>query len=102
MINNTLAIDFGTSNSAAAMLVNGKPWHIEIETGFETLPTSLFFDFSNQKTLFGNAANTALIDGREGRFMRSLKSVLGTSLMREKRQIMDERLTFIEIIGRRS
>jgi len=100
MNNNTLAIDFGTSNTAAAVLVNGKPWHIEIEPGYETLPTSLFFDFSNQNTLFGNAANTALIDGREGRFMRSLKSVLGTSLMHEKRQVMDEQLTFIEIIGR--
>jgi hypothetical chaperone protein len=100
MNNNTLAIDFGTSNSAAAILVNGKPWHIEIEQGHETLPTSLFFDFATRNTLFGNAANTALIDGRDGRFMRSLKSVLGTSLLREQRQFMDERLTFIEIIGR--
>lgn len=97
---NTLGIDFGTSNSAAGILVNGKPFVIEIEAGNKTLPTSVFFDFANQKTLFGSAANAALIQGRDGRFMRSLKSVLGTSLMREKRQFMGQSLTFIDIISR--
>jgi hypothetical chaperone protein len=45
-------------------------------------------------------ANAALIDGREGRFMRALKSVLGTPLMREKRPIAYERLTLIEVVAR--
>lgn len=97
---NTLAIDFGTSNSAAGILVNGKPYIIDIEPGHSTLPTSVFFDFSDQITIYGNRANTALIDGRDGRFMRSLKSVLGTPLMRESRQILGEELTFIDIIAR--
>jgi len=97
---NTLAIDFGTSNSAAGILVNGKPYIIDIEPGHSTLPTSVFFDFADQVTVYGNRANAALIDGRDGRFMRSLKSVLGTSLMRESRQIMGQELTFIDIISR--
>lgn len=97
---NTLGIDFGTSNSAAAILVSGKPFLIEVEPGHKTVPTSVFFDFSSRDTLFGNAANNALIQGLDGRFMRSLKSVLGTPLMHEKRQFMDERLSFVEIIGR--
>jgi hypothetical chaperone protein len=97
---NTLGIDFGTSNSAAGVLRNGRPHIIELEAGHDILPTSVFFDFADGSTLFGNPANAALIEGREGRFMRSLKSVLGTSLMREKRYIMGEGMTFIEIIGR--
>lgn len=96
----TLGVDFGTSNSAAGMMQNGEPHVIELEPGNETLPTSVFFDFADGAMLIGSAANAALIDGRDGRFMRSLKSVLGTSLMREKRHIMGEELTFIDIIGR--
>lgn len=94
-----LGIDFGTSNSAASVLVNGTPYHIEIEAGQQTLPTSVFFDFSSRETKFGNAANMALIDGLEGRFMRSLKSVLGTPLMYEQRQIMDQKMSFVDIIS---
>jgi hypothetical chaperone protein len=41
-----------------------------------------------------------MIDGEEGRFMRALKSILGTSLAREKRQFLNERLSLIEVIAR--
>jgi len=99
MAQNTLGIDFGTSNSAAGVLVNGKPHLIEIEQGQKTLPTSIFFDFDSQKTLIGSPANAALIRGEEGRFMRALKSVLGTSLMHEKRRIIGQTLSFYDIIA---
>ena len=49
---------------------------------------------------YGSAAVDALIDGRDGRFMRSLKRVLGTNLMREPRQLMNERLTLMDIVAR--
>ncbi len=97
---NTLGIDFGTSNSAAGIAVNGKPYLVEIEAGEKTLPTSIFFDFEARRAVFGTAANKALIEGLEGRFMRSLKSVLGTPLMRDIRPMMGERLSFIDIIAR--
>ncbi|KAB7615783.1 Hsp70 family protein [Amylibacter sp. SFDW26] len=99
MTNNTLGIDFGTSNSAAGVLVNGKPHLIEIEQGQKTLPTSIFFDFDTQKTLIGSPANASLIRGEEGRFMRALKSVLGTSLMNEQRRIIGQTLSFYDIIA---
>lgn len=82
---NTLGIDFGTSNTSAAVLVGGRAHLIEVEQGRTTLPTSIFFDYHSGATTYGSAANAALIDGREGRFMRALKSVLGTPLMREQR-----------------
>lgn len=96
----TLGIDFGTSNTAAAILVDGRAQMIEVEDGRTTLPTSIFFDYHSGDTIYGSAANAALIDGREGRFMRALKSVLGTPLMRETRQIHYERLNLIEAIAR--
>ncbi|MTI01455.1 Hsp70 family protein, partial [Roseibium sp. RKSG952] len=73
---------------------------VEMEAGQFTLPTTFFFDFETRKTLIGEPANAALLDGAEGRFMRALKRVLGTSLMHEKRQILNERVTFVDIISR--
>ena len=96
----TLGIGFGTSNTAAGVLVAGRPYLIEVEPGRKTLPTSVFFDYDRKVTTYGSIANAALIDGREGRFMRALKSVLGTPLMREKRQIAYERLTLLEVVAK--
>ncbi len=97
---NTLGIDFGTSNTAAGVMVAGRPFLIEVEPGRTTLPTSVFLDYDRKQTTYGSIANAALIDGREGRFMRALKSVLGTPLMRERRQIAYERMTLLEVVAR--
>ena len=100
MFPQTLGIDFGTSNTAAGVMAGDRPYLIEVEPGQTTLPTSVFFDTQRKVTTYGSAANAALIDGREGRFMRALKSVLGTPLMREKRQVAYETLTLIEVVAR--
>ena len=94
-----LALDFGTSNSAAAVLEGGKSRILRLERDADTIPTAIFLDFDSRETHLGEAAIAALIDGREGRFMRALKSVLGTSLLHEKRQFMNERLTLSDIVG---
>lgn len=100
MMGNTLGIDFGTSNSAAGFLHKGKPRLITLGAGQPTIPTTFFFDFETRQTLLGDAASRALLAGAEGRFMRALKRVLGTSLMHEKRQILNDRVTFVDIIAR--
>jgi len=97
-MSNWLGIDFGTSNSAAAYLSDGQVVRVELEAGADVIPTAVFFDFQGQQILHGTAANKALIDGLDGRYMRSLKSVLGTGLMHEKRQLLGRRLDFFEII----
>lgn len=96
----TLGIDFGTSNTAAAVMAGDRPFLIPVEDGKTTLPTSVFFDTNREVTTYGSVANAALIDGREGRFMRALKSVLGTPLMQERRQIAYEKITLIEVVAR--
>ncbi len=97
---NRIGIDFGTSNTAAAVMVAGRPYVVPLSDGERTQPTAVFFDGTRRETVFGNAALAALVDGREGRFMRALKSVLGTPLMREKRVIQHERLTLVEVVAR--
>ena len=96
----TLGIDFGTSNSAAGVCVDGDPMLIPLEGDGQTIPTAVFFDFDTQKMVVGERASRALLDGDEGRYMRGLKSLLGTGLIRERRMLLGERLDFIDIIAR--
>jgi len=94
----TLAIDFGTSNSAAALLVNGAPWRLPVEAGAETLPTAVFFPADKGRMRIGTAAARALTAGEEGRYMRALKSVLGDPLLHESRLIEGKRRTLSEVV----
>ena len=96
----TLALDFGTSNSAAAVMAGDRPFAIPLEPGQETLPSAVFLDFTTRRTLYGSPAAAAMRAGEEGRFLRALKSVLGTPLAQEPRMFMNERLTLIEVIAR--
>ncbi|MDF3415140.1 Hsp70 family protein [Sulfitobacter sp. M57] len=96
----TLGIDFGTSNSAAGICRDGKPQLIALEGGEATMPTAVFFDFEEKQMLVGAAASDALLGGDDGRYMRGLKSLLGTRLIRESRLLLGERLDFIDIVAR--
>jgi hypothetical chaperone protein len=96
----TLGIDFGTSNTAAGIAVDGVPQLIALEAEAQTLPTAVFFDFEAKEMRIGAAASDALLAGAEGRYMRGLKSLLGTRLMRERRVLLGERLDFIDIVAR--
>jgi hypothetical chaperone protein len=95
-----LGVDFGTSNTAAGYMCDGRSRLIRFGPDRTTIPTTFFFDYEARKMLIGDAANHALVEGVEGRFMRALKRILGTSLMHERRQILNERVTFVEIIAR--
>ncbi len=96
---NWLGVDFGTSNSAAAFMAGADVVHVELEAGEETIPTALFFDLYEKQVLSGRPATQALLDGVEGRYMRSLKSVLGTPLMKEQRVLLGRRTDFSEVIS---
>lgn len=93
-----LALDFGTSNSAAAVLEEGKVRIIPLETASPLLPSAIFLDFESREMLLGEAAIAALVNGHEGRFMRALKSILGTPLFHERRQFLNERRTLADIV----
>lgn len=92
-------LDFGTSNSTVAVPGAAGVTLAPVEGAHLTLPSSLFFDFSTNETLFGRAALAAYVEGHDGRLMRSLKSVLGTSLMEETTRIKTRVYGFKDIIG---
>ena len=95
-----LGVDFGTSNSAAGITRDGAAHLIQLEAGDMTMPTAVFFDFDTKKMLIGSDAGAALLAGEEGRYMRALKSLLGAPLMREKRNLLGEKLDFIDVVSR--
>lgn len=92
--------DFGTSNSALCAGRAGAVALVPLEGGHVTMPTAVFFNEDTGKVQFGRQAVEQYLDGHDGRFMRALKSVLGSSLIDEATQIGARRIDFRTIIGR--
>ncbi|MER8719425.1 Hsp70 family protein [Mesorhizobium sp. M0999] len=92
-------IDFGTSNSTVGVIRNGQARLVALEGEQPTLPSAVFFNFEDGHTYFGRRAIADYTDAIEGRLMRSLKSVLGSSLAHEKTRIKARQIGFIDIVG---
>ncbi|GFZ80158.1 heat-shock protein [Elstera cyanobacteriorum] len=92
-------LDFGTSNSALAIVRNGTASLLPLEPGARTIPSALFFQSEDKSIEIGSAATQAYLEGEPGRLMRSLKSALGTSLIQEETLANGRRWRFTEIIG---
>ncbi|WP_416759687.1 Hsp70 family protein [Roseateles sp. So40a] len=84
------AIDFGTSNSAVAVPDEARPGAmrlVPLEGDKVTMPTAVFYfaegrhDADGPPRAFGRAAMSAYVEGADGRLMRSMKSILGSSLI---------------------
>ncbi|MCG6113581.1 MAG: Hsp70 family protein [Mesorhizobium sp.] len=94
-------VDFGTTNSTVGLCEAGSdPYLIPVDGAEVTIPSALFFSLEDGSVHFGRSAVHEYMDGAEGRFMRALKSILGTSLMKEKTQVGRDRMTFDGLIGR--
>ena len=89
-----VAIDFGTSNSAVALpLGTAQVRLVELEPGHPTMPTAVFYRADtpaqqpDAERLYGRAAVAAYVEGIDGRLMRSMKSILGSSLLDQSTDI---------------
>ncbi|MBS7544217.1 Hsp70 family protein [Ancylobacter oerskovii] len=91
-------LDFGTSNTTLGLDGGGEPRLAALEGTADTLPSAIFFPRSGS-ALVGRAAMAAYVEGQQGRLMRSLKSVLGTSLVDETTPVGRQRLGFKAVIG---
>jgi hypothetical chaperone protein len=95
----TLGIDFGTSNSAAAVIdESGILRVIPLSAARSEMPTAVFFDAESHHVLYGEDAMQAYLSGHEGRLLRSLKSLLGSALMDEYTQVDGHALRFFDIV----
>lgn len=91
-------IDFGTSNSTVGWLRPGADTLIPMEDGKITLPSVVFFNYEEDHNVFGRQALGEYIDGYEGRLMRSLKSLLGSSLIDSQTEVQGRALPFKHLL----
>ncbi|MFK7858562.1 MAG: Hsp70 family protein [Granulosicoccus sp.] len=92
-------IDFGTSNSSVGVFRNGYPELLDLRGEGRTVPSAIFYSTESPEITYGKQAVASYTQGTEGRLLRSLKSVLGTALMKEKTQIRNRRVAFTDIIA---
>lgn len=93
-----IGIDFGTSNSAVGFFKENSPCLVELEDKRQTIPSAIFYDTEEDAILFGNEAISFYMDGCEGRLLRSLKSILGSSLINESTEVGYKNIFFKDII----
>ena len=93
-------IDFGTSNSTVGWLRPGLPTLLALEDGKATLPSVVFFNAEDNTVSFGRAGLGEYLDGYEGRLMRSLKSLLGSSLIDGRTDVQGTVIAFRDLLTR--
>ena len=92
-------IDFGTSNSTAGWSRPGQRALLPLEDDKLTLPSVIFFHAEDAHVSYGRAALADYLDGHEGRLMRSLKSLLGTSMMDEHTEVAGRAVPFRDLLA---
>jgi hypothetical chaperone protein len=91
-------IDFGTSNSTVGWLRPQAPTLLPLEDGRPTLPSVVFFNAEEDSISFGRAGLREYLEGCEGRLMRSLKSLLGSSLIDGRTEVQGRPVVFRELL----
>ena len=99
-----LGIDFGTSNSAAALVTPDGQLHvIPLDGDSASMPTALFFSAEDSHIYYGSAALQTYLKAAQdqvvgGRLMRSIKSLLGSRLMDEQTVVNGQLMSFFDIV----
>jgi len=92
-------IDFGTSNSTVGWWRPGVDPLIALEGEQSTLPSVVFFNFEERRPVYGRQALDEYLEGYEGRLMRSLKSLLGSKLLKSETTVLGSAMPFKDILG---
>ncbi|MFF7707680.1 Hsp70 family protein [Pseudomonas sp. NPDC007930] len=92
-------IDFGTSNSTAGWHRPGQASLLALEDGKITLPSVVFFNAEERRPVYGRLALHEYLEGYEGRLMRSLKSLLGSKLIKHDTSVLGTAMPFKDLLG---
>lgn len=105
-VNDVCAIDFGTSNSAIALPSSDGVQLVELEPGQRTMPTAVFYAveglgaYESPHRHYGRAAVAAYVEGTEGRLMRSMKSILGSTLASQATDVgAGHSVRYLDVVG---
>jgi len=93
------AIDFGTSNSAVCVGTSEALRLVPLEQDKVTMPTAVFFNAEERHISFGRQAISEYQEAYPGRLMRSLKSLLGSDLMRDTTIVNGKLVAYTDILA---
>jgi hypothetical chaperone protein len=93
-----LGIDFGTSNSTVGWWRPDCEPLIALEGDNLTLPSVVFFNLEERRPVYGRLALHEYLEGYEGRLMRSLKSLLGSNLLKSETTVLGSAMPFKELL----
>lgn len=92
-------LDFGTSNSAIGVVRDGAAVLAPVEGDNTLLPSAVFFDHETKgRVVLGNAAIAAYVEQTDGRLMRALKSILGSSLINEETSLGGRKVPLTRVV----
>jgi len=92
-------LDFGTSNSAIGVRRGDAATLVPLEDDSTLMPSAVFFDHETKdQVLFGSEAIAAYVGQTEGRLMRALKSILGSSLIDEETSLGDRKVPLSTVV----
>ncbi|WP_028240427.1 Hsp70 family protein [Stutzerimonas azotifigens] len=92
-------IDFGTSNSTVGWWRPDSDPLIALEQDQSTLPSVVFFNLEERRPVYGRQALAEYLEGYDGRLMRSLKSLLGSKLLKSETTVLGSAVPFKDILG---
>jgi hypothetical chaperone protein len=92
-------MDFGTSNSTVGWNRPGQSALLVLEDDKVTLPSVVFFNAEDETVSFGRAALAGYLAGHEGRLMRSLKSLLGSSLIDGQTEVLGRAVSYRSLLS---
>ena len=92
-------VDFGTSNSTVGWWRPGTVPLLVLEDAQHTLPSVVFFNVEERRPVYGRLALAEYLEGYEGRLMRSLKSLLGSKLLKSETTVLGSALPFKDLLG---
>jgi hypothetical chaperone protein len=79
---------------------------VDVEKGERTMPTAVFYQVEGRAAhqpplrLYGRAALAAYVEGHEGRLMRSMKSVLGSTLAEQQTDVgAGHAVRYLDVVG---
>lgn len=72
---------------------------LTLEDGKITLPSVIFFNTEERRPVYGRLALHEYLEGYEGRLMRSLKSLLGSKLLKSETTVLGSALPFKDLLG---
>lgn len=93
-------LDFGTSNSTVGWARPGQHALLALEDGKTTLPSAIFFHDEDDDVSYGRAALADYLEGYDGRLMRAMKSLLGSSLIDGHTEVQGRALPFRVLLTR--